>query len=141
MTEYVLMTPDELVQNGLIFGYRSADNEIYMGIYPVIYGYRVNAGYTGDIVYQFSICAGNDQKAAEEIFSIVLDLFRNRHTKNPFRGIPHYQERRPYYYDENFVADLRREVDFENIEKVRLLPLALLRAMMLPLITEYARRA
>ncbi len=43
----------------------SEDGTIEMGIHPVIFGYRVRAGYVGNMFYELDWCGGDKQEDLE----------------------------------------------------------------------------
>ncbi len=99
----------------------SEDGKIEMGIHPVIFGYRVRAGYVGDMVYQLDWCGGDDQEQLELLYSIMKNILEN---KGGFVGVPVVSEIKPFFNDTKFV-DLINSMVVKPLEIVRLKPLEL----------------
>jgi len=58
----------------LYFRFESEDGKIEVGIYPVMYGYRIRAGYKGNMYYHLDLCAGDIQSNVEILLSVVLNI-------------------------------------------------------------------
>lgn len=54
------------------------EGTIEIGIYPVLYGFRIRAGFVGDMGCDLDFCAGNKQKDAEDIYSLVLTILERK---------------------------------------------------------------
>lgn len=61
--------------------------KIEIGVAPVLYGFRVRAGYTNDFMYHIDYCAGNNLDQVQRIYSIVLSILSAR-THDFFEGFP-----------------------------------------------------
>lgn len=78
----------------------SEDGKIEIAIHPVIFGYRVRAGYVGDGWVQLDWCGGNDQAQLELLYSIAKNILEH---KGNFEGVPGKSNIKPFYKDFEFV--------------------------------------
>jgi len=54
--------------------YIDVDKNVEVGIYPVIFGWRVKAGYIDTYSYELDYCCGANQKMVETILGIVKTI-------------------------------------------------------------------
>ena len=76
---------------------------IHMGIYTVIYGYRVRAGFYRDrhSFYMLDYCCGSNQVHVEMIYSMVKNILEQKeYSEDIFNCFPR-QERKPFFTDGN----------------------------------------
>jgi hypothetical protein len=99
----------------------SEDGKIEMGIYPVIFGYRVRAGYAGQMSYELDWCGGDDQTQVELLYSIMKNILEKN---NSFKGVPMNSTIKPFYNDALFV-DYINSLVTKPLEIVKLKPLHL----------------
>jgi len=97
----------------------SEDGKIEMGIHPVLFGYRVRAGYIGDMAYKFDWCGGDDQSQVEMLYSIAKNVLEH---KNGFEGIPPCSKIKPFFNDKEFVKEIESLV-IKPLEIVKIQPL------------------
>ncbi len=97
----------------------SEDGKIEMGIYPVMYGYRVRAGYVGSMVCELDWCGGDDQSQLELLYSICKNILES---KGNFSNIPIRSEIKPFYKDAQFVEAIN-SLTTKPLEIVKLEPL------------------
>jgi hypothetical protein len=97
----------------------SEDGKIEMGIHPVIFGYRVRAGYAGDMSYMFDWCGGDNQTQVEMLYSIAKNILEH---KNSFAGVPVCSKIKPFYNDVDFVKHIESLVT-QPLEIIKLQPL------------------
>lgn len=105
----------------------SNDGTIEMGIYPVIFGYRVRAGYVDSMSFELDWCGGDDHSQVELLYSIAKNILEH---KNSFNGIPTFSKIKPFYKDEEFVTQIKSLVT-KPFEIVKLKPLILDRNKMM----------
>ena len=105
----------------------SDDGKIEMGIHPVMFGYRVRAGYVGIMMYEMDWCGGDDQAQLELLYSIAKNILEN---KNSFDGVPTISMIKPFYKDADFVKHIESLVT-KPLEIVKLKPLNLYRNKMM----------
>lgn len=79
----------------------SENNEIEFGIYPVLFGYRVRAGYIGDNTFFIDWCAGDDQKVIELLYSILKNILES---DTDVRRLPTSSKIKPFYNDVEFTS-------------------------------------
>lgn len=105
----------------------SEDGKIEMGIHPVMFGYRVRAGYVGIMIYEMDWCGGDDQAQLELLYSIAKNILEN---KNSFEGVPPVSMIKPFYKDTDFVKQIESLVT-KPLEIIKLKPLNLDRNKMI----------
>ena len=105
----------------------SEDGKREMAIHPVIFGYRLRCGYTGDGYVHLDWCGGDDQAQLELLYSIAKNILEN---KDDFSGIPGSSHIKPFYKDNEFVTDIFNLIT-EPMEIVKLKPLHLCRLKMI----------
>lgn len=94
-------------------------NRFQVGIYPVIFGMRVRAGYKDSYVYNIDYCCQMNKQYLDLIYSIVIHILYNHHNEeNPFNYFP-YQNKKPFFEDENFKY-LLNYINYDNFEKYEL---------------------
>lgn len=91
---------DDDSENNLYQRVVSEDGKIEMGIYPVMFGYRVRAGYVGNEIYELDWCGGDEQQQLELLYSIMKNILEAR---GNFRDIPPVSAIKPFYNDEEFM--------------------------------------
>ena len=97
------------------------DGRIEMGIYPVIFGYRVRAGYVDRMSYELDWCGGDKQEDLELLYSIMKNILEKN---NSFTGVPMKSTIKPFYNDHLFV-DFINSLVTKPLEIVKLKPLHL----------------
>jgi hypothetical protein len=85
----------------------SDDGKIEMGIYPVIFGFRVRAGYVGDLGCNIDWCCGADHRMLLFAYNACKKLLEE---KGNFGGIPPISEIKPYFKDSDFMKWLLENV-------------------------------
>lgn len=85
--------------------YRHTMGELELGIWPVLFGMRVRAGYIGDPCALLDWCAGNDQRLLNWCFSAAKNILENQ---GDFNGIPRCSSKKPVNLDSVFVSELTR---------------------------------
>jgi hypothetical protein len=64
--------------------FRKVLNGLEIGVYPVMFGFRIRAGIVGEGWCHLDYCAGNDQKEVENIYSLCISIMNKRITEFPF---------------------------------------------------------
>lgn len=99
----------------------SEDGKIEMGIHPVMFGYRVVAGYTGSQFLELNWCGGDDQSQVELLYSIAKNILEQ---KGNFEGLPLVSEIKPFYNDKKFLAlvmdQIKQPLELINLEPLHL---------------------
>lgn len=78
---------------------------IVLGVYPVLFGLRVRAGYKGDMYYHIDWCCGDNMDLA------LITLAAARRvvvSKDGFDGVPGFSKIKPWPKDPDFSAILNR---------------------------------
>lgn len=99
----------------------SEDGKIEIAVHPVMFGYRVRAGYVGRGWTEIDWCAGDKHPHVEFLYSVIKNILEN---KGNFEGVPTHSNIKPYYKDLEFVdAVVKLTVgDLEIIKLKSLLP-------------------
>ena len=79
--------------------FRKIRDGIEVGVYPVLFGYRIRAGVIGDGGVWLDYCAGNDLKEVENIYSLVISIMNNR--IDEFNSMPGKLDRERAFYTFN----------------------------------------
>lgn len=97
----------------------SEDGKIEMGIYPVMFGFRVRAGYVGDYGVLMDWCGGANQGQVELLYSIAKNILEHR---GSFTGVPERSDIKPFFNDPAFLEKIYSLVTMP-LEIVKLEPL------------------
>jgi len=121
--------PDD-VKNGIYFRKVSENGLIEFGVWSVLFGFRVRAGFVDGDSYEIDWCGGSEQSSVEKIYSACESILSKREeSRSAFDGIPTTSERKPYFNDQEFIKKVHGLGGvFEETEH---LPLGLIRARML----------
>lgn len=68
--------------------HRMTSGRVEIGVYRVIFGYRVRAGYIGSGIYHLDYCCGADQEWVRRVYNIVLTVLSARDEAGAFAGFP-----------------------------------------------------
>jgi hypothetical protein len=77
----------------------SEDGKIELGVYPVMFGYRVRAGFTTNEWSEIDWCGGDDQGQVEMLYSFAKNILEKQ---GDFKGMPMCSKIKPFYNDEEF---------------------------------------
>lgn len=61
-----------------LFRHVTKNERLEIGIFPVIFGYRVRAGYNRHSVVEIDWCCGRDDNAIKQAYSIAMNVLGNR---------------------------------------------------------------
>lgn len=94
---------------------------VHVGVYRVMYGHRVRAGFVADKMgCTLDWCGGANWKDVERLYSLCIGVLSRRdETPNCFEGIPQYSIIKPFYLDERFtrkVIKLAGEFEMISLE-------------------------
>lgn len=90
--------------NELLYRQVSENNLIEMGVYRVLFGWRVRAGFCGQAYCQLDWCAGNNWKDAERLYSLChAILLQREENKDCFDGLPTISKVKPFFNDLEFL--------------------------------------
>lgn len=101
---------------------------VHIGVHRVIYGFRVRAGYRGDLLGCYcDWCGGANWKDVERLYSLCLAILSQREEPgdnwrqaNVFEGLPPVSSIKPFYLDEEFTKTVG-ELAGPNLELISLM--------------------
>jgi len=67
---------------------RKVSGTIELGVYRVLFGYRVRAGYIGNGYCDIDYCCGDDPVMISRVYSAVLTILSNRDEIYAFKDFP-----------------------------------------------------
>lgn len=105
----------------------SEDGKIELGVYPVMFGYRIRAGFVGSFCSEIDWCGGNDQMQVELLYSIAKNILES---KGNFNELPICSKIKPFYKDDEFVEFINSMIT-KPLEIIKLQPLNSYREIML----------
>lgn len=74
--------------------------KVEIGIYPVMFGYRVRAGFVNDVAFFVDWCAGDDQTQIELLYAILKNILESGYD---LRKLPPVSKIKPFYNDAEFL--------------------------------------
>jgi hypothetical protein len=88
--------------------FRYVYENIEVGIYPVLFGFRVRAGYRGSATYYIDWCCGDNQHTVRTYFQLLLEILEYRIEKGwkineIFSELPPCSEIKPVFNDLKFL--------------------------------------
>jgi hypothetical protein len=100
--------------------------KIEIGVYPVMFGYRIRVGIVGSWAVELDYCAGAQQEDVENIYSLTLAVLNNNmdglqptdRIRDIFEGFPR-QDVKPMFNDPECFNELTK-VAGKNVVKVEL---------------------
>ena len=113
---------DDLENTGQFLRRQSENGLITIGVFKVIFGYRIRAGFTKDLFgCYFDWCAGGDWSNVERLYSIALAILSQREeNEDCFLGIPTVSKVKPFFNDPEFVKCITKLVDSNVIYSLTL---------------------
>lgn len=88
------------------------EHGIEIGVYPVLYGMRVRAGFVGQGWTHLDWCCGSSQETLEWGYGAILHLLSKRlGSESPFDGIPTSSEIKPITLDTKFIGKVGELID------------------------------
>lgn len=101
----------------------SENGVIYVGVYRVMYGFRVRAGRSRDeIGCALDWCGGGDWSNVERLYSLAVAILSQRDESDEcFEGLPTVSKIKPFHLDEKFTKTLI-EAAGPNFEMIKLGP-------------------
>lgn len=113
MLKFKEVEPDQ--DAAFLYEMRSECNQVTIGVYPVIYGYRVRAGMVGDMFYFLDYCCGNQQDMVEAIFSVTKNILEQREVDKGLWDFPR-QDLKPFYKNPKEFAEFTAMADEKTFE-------------------------
>lgn len=83
------------------------DKKIIIGKYHVLFGYRIRAGYEGQLCYEIDYCCGADPGHYVLLLSKVKEIIMNNPKEDRFKGLPEFSKIKPYFKDEEFLETIK----------------------------------
>lgn len=94
---------------------------IEIGVYRVLYGYRVRAGFIGALCSNLDWCAGANWSHVESLYTMCLAVMTSREeNRNCFDGIPTHSNVKPYFNDPEFLKNVALLIPPETAGVIRL---------------------
>lgn len=112
---------DDLEETGQFFRMQSENGLVTLGVFKVIYGFRVRGGFTANrFCCEFDWCAGAEWQNVERLYSIALAILSQREENNNcFDGIPEVSKIKPFFNDEEFTKKIL-SLAGENFDMIKL---------------------
>lgn len=98
----------------------SEDGKIEIGIYPVMFGYRVRAGFIDAFCSEIDWCGGADQTQVELLYSIAKNIIEHQ---GDFTNMLMSSEIKPFYNDTEFTSHIT-SLTKAPLEIIKLQPLS-----------------
>jgi hypothetical protein len=104
-----LISADDFT-NQLLFRQISENNLIEMGVYRVMFGWRVRAGFCGNFFCELDWCAGGNWKDVERLYSLCQAILLKREENDAcFEGLPMFSNKKPFFNDLEFLEIVAKE--------------------------------
>ena len=111
--------PDDS-RTGLFARLQSENAIVEMGIYRVMFGFRVRAGFCGRNSCELDWCAGANWSDVERLYSICRSIMMKRpEDSDCFAGLPRCSQVKPFFLDVPFTEAILRECG-DGLEVVNL---------------------
>lgn len=102
---------------GLEFRLVSTCKRVEMGVYPVIFGARIRAGFVGTGVCEIDWCMGNDSGVATAFYHILKGYIETfEQGENPFENLPGLSKVKPVWNDEDFMQQIKQELEGRTVQ-------------------------
>lgn len=94
-----------------------------MGVWPVVYGFRVQAHPTGDGGITLNWCAGSDWANVERLYALMVAILSQREeNRSCFDGLPPWSHRKPFFLDTEFTHTIV-ELAGPHVQPIKLEPI------------------
>ncbi len=105
-----------------LFCRRTSSNYlIEIGVYRVLYGYRVRTGFVGALCCSLDWCAGENWSHVESLYSMCLAVLLSREeNRNCFDGVPPHSNMKPYFNDPEFLKKVALLIPEDGAGFIRL---------------------
>ncbi len=99
----------------------SEGGTVEIGVYRVMYGYRVRAGFIGTLSCILDWCAGGNWIEVESLYTMCLHILESRtEDQSCFSGIPSHSTVKPYRNDHEFLRTVAALIPEETTGMVML---------------------
>lgn len=114
--------PDDPEITGLTHRLSSANDVVHMGVYRVMYGWRVRAGRCSDLWgTRLDWCGGGNWKDVERLYSLLYGILSQREeSEDCLDDLPECSKIKPFYNDHEFVrlvGELAGDFELLELEK------------------------
>lgn len=113
---------EEMLTNRLV----SEKGLVEVGVYRVLYGFRVRAGFVGEMGATLDWCAGGEWLNVERLYSLCVAILSTREeNRSCFDGLPRFSSIKPFFNDEEFVriiGELAGDFQFLHLKPPTLKP-------------------
>lgn len=90
--------PNELIRRMV-----SESGLVEIGVYKVLFGFRIRSGFIGSSFCNIDWCGGNDWNDIEKLYRIAISILSQREENTAcFEGIPEFSTVKPFYNDLGF---------------------------------------
>jgi len=115
--------PDDPEITGQFHRLVSENGVIAIGVYRVMYGFRVRAGKAKDLMgCTLDWCGGGNWQDVERLYSLAVSILSQREeSPSCFDGLPTCSEVKPFFLDECFTKTLA-EAAGPDLELIKLPP-------------------
>lgn len=97
----------------------SSDGRIEMGIYPVLYGFRVRAGFVNCPCCSLDWCAGESDVSLRNLYTICKNILEPRLEQvDPFQDVPPWSHVKPWFKDRAFTEKIVSMVKDFKMESI-----------------------
>lgn len=86
-------------REGMVCRLVSEDGQIEIGVYPVMYGFRIRAGFNGYGCCELDWCCGAKQEAVEYVYSALKHILEQRTSDDAFKGLLRCSDIKPLFND------------------------------------------
>lgn len=86
---------------------RLSNGHIEIGLYPVIYGFRVRVSVIGDSFCQLDLCGGNNLAMIDLLYNGCRKIIDGQIRENGHANFKEFpiQHRKPFFKDTNFLKE------------------------------------
>lgn len=95
-----------------------SDGKVIMGLYPVLFGWRVRAGKVGDLWYHCDWCCGDDEKVVWATYEMMRHLLENY----DMMRLPTCSLVKPWPKDVQFIVELAKLLNGWEVKMVGVRP-------------------
>ena len=106
---------EEYIKSSELFGYEIINDNIVIGAYKVMFGYRIRGGYIGSYSFDFDICCGTNQYNMILVHMVYAAKIRQNISENlnPFTGLKSICEPKPIHVNTDYMTwllELKQEL-------------------------------
>lgn len=96
----------------------SENNLIEIGVYRVMFGWRVRSGFTGAGTCMLDWCAGANWDDVERLYSLCYAILSKREeNRQCYDGVPPFSHVKPFFKDLSFLSIVGKQAgEFELIK-------------------------